>query len=56
MMGHAAREQCFGTPRAGERRDAGTDHTDLEKTAHARRQEQLLMIKQKLANMMKRGE
>lgn len=29
-------------------------HTYLEKTAHAQRKEQLLMIKEELSNMMKR--
>jgi hypothetical protein len=29
-------------------------HTDLDKAAHAQRQEQLLVIKQELSNMMKR--
>ena len=30
-------------------------HTELEKAAHAHRQEQLLDIKQELSNMMKRS-
>jgi hypothetical protein len=40
---------------ADRRYRAKRHHTDLEKTAHARRHEQLLGIKQELANMMKRG-